>query len=61
VLVLLVPAQPNDARMTLGKALPGPEQFDIRARQLHESASWINVAPYFARNLAELLGGSRTQ
>src|SRR3989442_1394668 len=58
VLVLLVPAQPKDARLTLGKALAGPEQFAIRARQLREAAPWITVAPYFAHNLAELLGGS---
>jgi len=58
VLVLLVPAQPKDARLTLGKPFAGPEQFAIRARQLREAAPWITVAPYFAHNLAELLGGS---
>ena len=61
VLVLLVPAQPKDARMTLGKPLAGPEQFDIRARQLREAAPWITVAPYFAHNLPELLGGVQMQ
>lgn len=61
MLVLLVPAQPKDARMTLGKALPGPEQFEIRARQLRESAPWIAVAPYFTHDLAELLADFRTQ
>jgi len=58
VLVLLVPAQPKDARLTLGKPFAGPEQFAIRARQLREAAPWITVAPYFAHNLAELLKGS---
>ena len=61
VLLLLVPAQPKDARMTLGKALPGPEQFDIRVHQLQNSAQWISVAPYFARNLAELFADSQTR
>jgi len=56
VLVLLVPAQAKDARMTLGKTLAGPEQFDIRARQLREAAPWITVAQYFAHNLPDLLG-----
>jgi len=56
VLVLLVPAQAKDARKTLGKTLAGPEQFDIRARQLREAAPWITVAPYFAHNLPELIG-----
>jgi hypothetical protein len=60
VLVLLVPAQAKDARMTLGKAHTGPEQFDIRARQLREAAPWITVAPYFAHNLPELLGSLQT-
>jgi hypothetical protein len=58
VLVLLVPAQPKDARLTLGKPFAGPEQFAIRTRQLRGAAPWITVAPYFAHNLAELLGGS---
>jgi hypothetical protein len=58
VIVLLVPAQANDARMTLGKALTGPEQFDIRVHQLQEAAPWVTVAPYFAHNLPELLGKS---
>src|SRR5437867_101127 len=58
VLVLLVPAQPKDARLTLVKPSAGPEQFAIRARQLREAAPWITVAPYFAHNLAELLKGS---
>jgi hypothetical protein len=59
VLVLLSPAQPQDAQMTLGKALPGPEQFDIRARQVRQSAPWITVAPYFARNLTQLFDDSQ--
>ena len=57
LLVLLAPAQPKDASMTLGSALAGPEQFDIRSRQLWGAAPWITVVPYFAHNLAELLGG----
>jgi hypothetical protein len=61
VLVLLVPAQPKDATLTLGKALAGPEQFDIRSRQLREAAPWITVAPYFAHDLPELLGSLRAQ
>jgi hypothetical protein len=61
VLVLLVPAQPKDARMTLGNPLAGPEQFDIRVRQLREAAPWITVAPYFAHNLPELLGSLEAQ
>ena len=56
VLVLLVPARPKDATLTLGKPLAGPEQFDIRAHQLREAAPWITVAPYFAHNLPNLLG-----
>ena len=56
VLELLVPAQPKDAALTLGKPLSGPDQFDIRTRQLRETAPWITVAPYFAHNLPELLG-----
>jgi hypothetical protein len=39
-------------RLTLDKALPGPEQFDIRAN--HDSAQWIAITPYFARNLTQL-------
>jgi hypothetical protein len=46
---------------TQGMRELGFGEIDILARQLHESASWIAVAPYFARNLAELLGGPRTQ
>ncbi len=61
VLVLLVPAQPKDARLTLGKPFAGLEQFDIRARQLREAAPWITVVPYFAHNLPELLGGLQAQ
>ncbi len=61
VLVLLVPAQPKDARLTLGKPFAGPEQFDIRAHQLREAAPWITVVPYFAHNLPELLGGLQAQ
>ena len=61
VLVLLAPAGPKDATLTLGKALGGPEQFDIRARQLREAAPWITVAPYFVHNLPELLGSPQAQ
>lgn len=59
VLVLLSPAKPKDAALTLGKPLLGPEQFEIRARQLRESALWITVMPYFAQNLGELLNGKQ--
>src|SRR5439155_8669227 len=38
VLVLLVPAQPKDVQMTLGRTLPGALQFDMRVRQLREAA-----------------------
>jgi hypothetical protein len=38
VLVLLARALPKDAALTLGKVLAGPEQFDIRARQLRRTA-----------------------
>ncbi|HYR88497.1 MAG TPA: hypothetical protein VE422_30740 [Terriglobia bacterium] len=55
VLVLAVPAEPNDALLTLGKPLSGPEQFEVRQRQLGEMAPWVSSAPYFARNIAELL------
>jgi hypothetical protein len=51
VLVVLSPAQAKDAKMTLGKSLTGPEQFDIREHQLEKSAPWIRVVPYFSRNL----------
>jgi hypothetical protein len=61
VLVLLAPAEPKDATLTLGTALGGPEQFNIRARQLREAAPWITVAPYFAHNLPKLLGNLQAQ
>jgi hypothetical protein len=54
-LVLLAPAQPKDAKMTLGRALSGPEQFDIRKHQLQKSVPWVRVVPYFTRNLAYYL------
>src|SRR5881397_3032315 len=54
VLVLLVPADVNDAALTLGKPLAGPEQFESQRRQLREAAPWI-AAPYFARNLGNSL------
>ena len=55
MLVLLIPAERQDALLTIGKPLSGPEQFHLRVRQLRESAPWIVVAPYFTRNLAKLL------
>ena len=55
VLVLLIPAERQDALLTIGKPLSGPEQFHLRVRQLRESAPWIVVAPYFTRNLAKHL------
>jgi len=54
VLVLLVPAQPKDALLTIGKPLSGPEQFELRRRQLQQSTPWATAVPYFARNLAGL-------
>ena len=56
--MLLIPAEPKDALLNIGKRLSGPEQFDLRARQVRESASWISVAPYFVRGLGKLLSGS---
>jgi hypothetical protein len=54
-LVLLVPAQPKDALLTIGRALPAAEQFELRRKQLAEKAPWVAVAAHFARNLAPLL------
>lgn len=48
---VLVPSKPKDTVLTLGKDLPGDQQFEIRSRQLRQSASWISVIPYFTRNL----------
>jgi hypothetical protein len=55
VLVLLVPAERKDAQMTLGKALFGCEQFEVRRRQMAEAPLWAVAARYFARKLAGLL------
>jgi len=38
-----------------GKPLSGPEQFQARVQQIGEAAPWVSAAPYFARNIAELL------
>ena len=54
-LVLVVPAQASDAVLTLGKPLSGPEQFEARQHQIQEAASWVTLAPYFVRNIPELL------
>ncbi len=54
VLVLIAPAKPKDAILTIGEALAGPEQFALRSRQLRDAAPWIAVAPHFAKNLASL-------
>ena len=54
-LVLVVPAQASDAVLTLGKPLSGPEQFEARQHQIQEAASWVTLAPYFVRNMPELL------
>ena len=51
VLVLIAPAKPKDAILTIGEALAGPEQFALRSRQLRDAAPWIAVAPHFTRNL----------
>jgi len=59
LLVLLTPAKPKDAVMTLGSAMAGPEQFALRVRQLHESVPWAVVAPYFQHNLAALFKPAR--
>jgi len=58
VLVLLIPAEPKDALLTIGKRLSRPEQFDLRTRQLKETAPWIAIAPYFVHGLGKLLSGS---
>jgi len=51
VLVLLAPAEPKDALITIGKPLSGPAQFDLRSRQLQQAVPWVAAAPYFARNI----------
>ena len=51
VLVIIAPAKPKDAILTIGEALASPEQFTLRSRQLHDAASWIAVAPHFSHNL----------
>ena len=53
-LVLLVPSQPKDTTVTLGKPFPPHEQFSIRQKQLKDAAPWIYVAPYFAKNIPAL-------
>ena len=55
VVLLLLPAQPKDALLTIGKALSGPEQFELRARQLREAAPWVGTAPYFSDNFVAAL------
>ena len=35
-----MPAQPKDAFLVIGKRLSGPEQLELRSRQLRESALW---------------------
>ena len=55
VLALIVPATPQDAILTLGKPLSGAAQYALRRRDLAHAAPWITPAPYFARNIADLL------
>jgi hypothetical protein len=52
---LLLPAQPKDSLLTLGKSLPGPEQFELRSRQLRESAPWVVPVPYFSQSLTPIV------
>jgi len=33
----------------------GPEQFELRSRQLRQAAPWVATAPYFAGIVAGLL------
>jgi hypothetical protein len=54
VLVLLVPAESKDAMLTIGRHLSGPEQFELRSRQLQQAVPWVAAAPYFARNIPAL-------
>jgi hypothetical protein len=54
VLLLLLPAQPKDALITIGKPLSGPEQFELRSRQVQQGVPWAVPAPYFAKNLSGL-------
>jgi hypothetical protein len=59
VLLLLLPAQPKDALITIGKPLSGPEQFELRSRQVQQSVPWAVAAPYFAKNLSGLFKSVR--
>ncbi len=54
-IAVLVPSKPKDTVLTLGKDLPGDQQYEVRARQLRQSASWISVIPYFTRNLLAVI------
>lgn len=54
-IAILVPSKPKDAVLTLGKDLPADQQFDVRSRQLRQSASWVSVLPYFSRGLLAVI------
>jgi hypothetical protein len=58
--VLLLPAQPKDALLTIGRTLSGPEQFELRSRQLKESAPWLLAVPYFSDDVPSALGAKPT-
>jgi hypothetical protein len=52
LVVLLAPATPKDAKLTMGKALSGADQYRNRSEQLRRAAPWVTVVPYFTEGLA---------
>jgi hypothetical protein len=55
LVVLLAPATPKDAKLTMGRELSGAEQYVNRTEQLRRVAPWITVVPYFTEGLAEIV------
>lgn len=55
LVVLLAPAKPRDAKLTMGRELSGADQYLDRSAQLRRAAPWITVVPYFTEGLAEII------
>lgn len=55
LVVLLAPAKPRDAKLTMGRELSGADQYLDRSAQLRRAAPWVTVVPYFTEGLAEII------
>ena len=56
VIVVFVPSTPTEIKNTVGRAMTGSEQFDLRSQQLKAVAPWAIIVPHTQEHYIDIVG-----